>query len=177
VFLSTDTGTNWTQVINGLTNLTVLSLAVSGTNLFAGTEGDGIFMSTDSGSNWVAMNTGLANKDVKSLAISGTTLFAGTYGSSVWQRPLAEFVTGVEEYAVDNAFIVYPNPATDNFTIHLNAAMKNAELTVYNVLGEMVYAKSIEEQTTHIDLKSPSGIYFMKLSADKKQYNQSLIIQ
>jgi len=41
VFLSTNNGTTWTQT--GLTNTYVLSLAVSGTNLFAGTDGDGVW--------------------------------------------------------------------------------------------------------------------------------------
>ena len=39
VFLSTDNGSNWTAVNNGLTNTDVRSLLVSGTNIFAGTLG------------------------------------------------------------------------------------------------------------------------------------------
>jgi hypothetical protein len=51
VFLSTDNGTNWTAVNTGLTDLGVLKLASSGTNLFAGTWG-GVYLSTDNGTNW-----------------------------------------------------------------------------------------------------------------------------
>ena len=39
VFISTDNGTSWTAKNNGLPNASVMSLAVSGTNLFAGTGG------------------------------------------------------------------------------------------------------------------------------------------
>ena len=55
----------------------VHALAVSGTNLFAGSLG-GVFLSTDNGTGWTAVNTGLTDLDVWSLAVSGTNLFAGT---------------------------------------------------------------------------------------------------
>jgi hypothetical protein len=80
VFLSTNNGTSWTAVNSGLTDTTVVSFAVLGTNLFAGvagTGGDGVFLSTNNGTSWTAVNNGLP-KDVWSLAISGTNLFAGT---------------------------------------------------------------------------------------------------
>ena len=43
VFLSTNSGTSWTEVNSGLTNTFVRALAVSGTNLFAGTMGGGVW--------------------------------------------------------------------------------------------------------------------------------------
>jgi hypothetical protein len=41
IFLSTDNGSSWNAVNNGLTNLSVRSLAISGNNIFAGTSGYG----------------------------------------------------------------------------------------------------------------------------------------
>ena len=64
---------------NGPDGGTVLSLAVSGTNLFAGTEG-GVGISTNNGTSWTAVSAGLTNSSVFVFAISGTNLFAGTYG-------------------------------------------------------------------------------------------------
>jgi len=43
VFLSTNSGTSWTAVNTGLTNTEIRALAVSGTNLFAGTFGRGVW--------------------------------------------------------------------------------------------------------------------------------------
>ena len=43
VFLSTNNGTNWTAVNNGLTSTYIYSLAVSGTDLIAGTGGGGVW--------------------------------------------------------------------------------------------------------------------------------------
>ena len=83
VFLSTNNGTSWTAVNTGLTSSFVYALAVSGTNLFAGTY-DGIFLSTNNGTSWTAVNTGLTNTYVKALSVSGTNLFAGTQGGGVF---------------------------------------------------------------------------------------------
>jgi hypothetical protein len=80
VTLSTDDGVSWTVAANtGLTNLILRPLAVSGTNLFAGTFGDGVFRSNDNGSNWVS-GAGLKNEIIYSILISGTDLFAAGEG-------------------------------------------------------------------------------------------------
>ncbi|MEX0601758.1 MAG: regulator, partial [Bacteroidota bacterium] len=73
----------WVQT-NGPYGGFVRSLAVSGTNLFAGTDGGGVFLSTNNGTSWTQVNTGLTNTDVRSLAVSGTNLFAGTDGGGVF---------------------------------------------------------------------------------------------
>lgn len=78
VFLSNDSAANWTETNNGLTYSGVLSLAVSGTNLIAGTWG-GIFISTNNGTSWTEASTGLTYTYVYCLAASGTNLFAGTW--------------------------------------------------------------------------------------------------
>ncbi|MBW8052088.1 MAG: hypothetical protein FVQ77_17440, partial [Cytophagales bacterium] len=81
-------------VNTGLTSTNVYSLAISGTNIFAGTGG-GVFLSTNNGSSWTAVNTGLTDLNVRSLAISGTNIFAGTWRGGVWKRPLSEMCIGV----------------------------------------------------------------------------------
>ena len=65
-----------------MTHTYVYSLAVSGTNLFAGTLGH-VFLSTNNGASWV--NSGFTiNTYVNALAVSGTNLFAGTEGGGVF---------------------------------------------------------------------------------------------
>jgi hypothetical protein len=61
-------------------NSPVYSLAVSGTNLFAGVYGMGVFLSTNNGTSWTAVSTGLTNLYVFAFAVSGSNLFAGTSG-------------------------------------------------------------------------------------------------
>ena len=99
VCLSTNNGTSWTAVNSGLTNTFVQALAVSGTNIFAGTFvgrggmwGGGVFLSTNNGTSWTAVNSGLTNTAINAFAVSGTNLFAGTYGGGVWRRPIQEMI-------------------------------------------------------------------------------------
>ena len=66
----------WVQT-NGPCGGIVNALAVSGTDLFAGTYGGGVFLSTNNGTSWSA--AGLTYVDVYSLDVSGTNLFAGTW--------------------------------------------------------------------------------------------------
>jgi hypothetical protein len=49
IFLSTDKGTHWTAVNAGMPNADVVTLAVSATNLFAGTSGSGVWRRPISG--------------------------------------------------------------------------------------------------------------------------------
>jgi hypothetical protein len=58
--------------------------AVSGTNLYAGTD-EGVFISTDKGVTWVTFNTFLINKFVTSLAVIGSNIFAATLGGGVYR--------------------------------------------------------------------------------------------
>ena len=77
VYLSTNNGTNWTQVTSGLV-MNVHCLAVSGTNLFAGTNGGGVFLSTNNGTSWIQDSSNLSKTTVNSIIVNGTNLCAGT---------------------------------------------------------------------------------------------------
>ncbi len=73
----------WVQT-SGPEGTDTYSLAVSGTNLFAGTYKGGVYRSTNSGGSWTAVDSGLTNMWVRALAVSGTNIFAGTYGNGVF---------------------------------------------------------------------------------------------
>jgi ligand-binding sensor domain-containing protein len=77
IFLSTDEGTNWNWV--GLSNYSILSIAIIGESIFAATPNNGVFLSTNDGINWTNVNNGLTNTHMLSLAVSGGNIFAGTY--------------------------------------------------------------------------------------------------
>jgi ligand-binding sensor domain-containing protein len=84
VFLSKDEGASWAELDTGLTGSYVYCLAVSGENLFAGTD-SGVFHSKTSGTIWSSANSGLTSGNIYALAVSSpcsetdpTYLFAGT---------------------------------------------------------------------------------------------------
>ena len=69
-FLINNCVSQWVQT-SGPTGGIVQCFAVSGTNIFAGTDGGGVFLSTNNGSNWTAVNNGLTNLTVYTLVFSG----------------------------------------------------------------------------------------------------------
>ncbi len=78
IFRSTDNGAGWQAVDSGLTTQNVRALAVSGTELFAGTWGGGLFHSTDNGASWSKLGTGFAKPYIASLLVDGSKMYAGT---------------------------------------------------------------------------------------------------
>jgi len=72
----------WISKSDSLSNYIILSLAVSGVNVFAGTYGGGIYFSSDNGINWDTLNKGLPMPiGIGAFLINGTDIFAGTdYG-------------------------------------------------------------------------------------------------
>ena len=90
VYLSTNNGTSWVAVNdgltvnNGLTSEEIQSLVASGVNLFAGSY-NGIFVSSNNGANWTRVSTGTpVNRLVKCLAVKDSNLFAGTDGGGIF---------------------------------------------------------------------------------------------
>lgn len=93
IFKNTVGQNNWTSVSTGLTNMYVKSLCVSGTDLYAGTQGGGIFKSTNDGAQWNDFNTGIPLfSNITCFAVTGTNVYAGTdngiyntsNGGSLW---------------------------------------------------------------------------------------------
>jgi photosystem II stability/assembly factor-like uncharacterized protein len=83
LFKSADSGATWSVASNGLTDLSILSLAVDPTNAnvaYAGTQLGAVFKTTDGGASWSQIGTGLPpTTTVEEIAIdrnNPSTLYA-----------------------------------------------------------------------------------------------------
>lgn len=87
IYLSTNQGSNWTSINNGLgiLNVTCVRQYRSGM-LLAGTYGKGIYISTNGGTNWIQSDNGIPYKAISSIEItSAGFILASTYGAGVYQ--------------------------------------------------------------------------------------------
>jgi len=87
VYRTKDNGANWEPVNNGLTNLTILALGVSGNTLYAGTYFDKFFISTDFGENWINSTGNLPlapDNTVSSIAFDDSVIFVGLSRGGVY---------------------------------------------------------------------------------------------
>ena len=112
MFFSTNNGTNWTEINNGLANIDIYALASSGTNILAGTPDLGVFLSTNNGMIWTAVNNGISLY-INAITISGTSIFAGgpsgvwlsTNGGSNWTLSLMYINPNIYSIAVSGTNI------------------------------------------------------------------------
>jgi photosystem II stability/assembly factor-like uncharacterized protein len=81
MFLTTDDGTNWTQIGSADSSIDILSIVMLDSRILAGTW-NGFIQSTDNGTTWNAVTpTGIpADTAIWSIVMINTTLFAGTTG-------------------------------------------------------------------------------------------------
>ena len=104
--------------------------------------------------------------------VSGTTYYASqTVTSCESPTRLAVTMTlggclGTEEF-IANVIKLYPNPVVDIVTISSTEMMTNLE--VVNILGQIVFSKSVNENETTIDMsRYSSGSYIVRVLVDDK---------
>jgi hypothetical protein len=187
ICLSTNNGTSWTAVNYGLDYSSVHALAISGKNVFAGTDGGGVYLSTNNGTRWTAINEGLTSSSIQALAINETYIFAGTHGASVWKRPLSDFTDVMED--VNNLPVEfklsqnYPNPFNPGTVISYSIpSSSNIKLIVYNTMGQTIRIlengfKSAGIYSINFNASNlPSGIYFYRLEAEHFSQVKKMIL-
>ena len=86
--------------------------------------------------------------------------------------------TGIDESSFENTFSMFPNPATETLSIKMLVDIKNANIKIYNELGQNVKSKSnINSRSISIDVADlTSGLYFMELQNGNRRINGKFII-
>jgi hypothetical protein len=171
-----------------LANDDIRTLLVSGTDIFAGTNGSGVFLTSNNGVSWTSINTGLTNAFVLSLVRCGATLLAGVHGSGVWKRPLLEVTTPVDRPAnnLPQQFRLdqnYPNPFNPATTITYTVGRTSrVSLRVFNLVGKEVATLLDETQSAgHHEVvfdatNFPSGMYLYQLHAGQLTGTRRMVI-
>lgn len=95
---------------------------------------------------------------------------------------IIDFFVGISNASTNSAFSIYPNPANDNFNISFNKSMRNSIVAVVDVSGKIVLVNNFEKadvgtQLTINTTNLASGIYFVRISSEEKQYFQKLVIE
>jgi len=81
--------------------------------------------------------------------------------------------TGVDETEMDDVNI-YPNPASRTLNI---SGVKETTITVYNIIGEVMFQEQISTSTTQIDVSYlENGNYFVRVAGKQGQVVKKLIV-
>lgn len=86
-------------------------------------------------------------------------------------------VVGIEDYET-NAFRIYPNPSQGQFQVVVDNASNAYQLTIYNLLGEVVYTAPVTSDITIIEPGTvAAGSYMVEVSNEEGRNLQQLIIK
>lgn len=94
-----------------------------------------------------------------------------------WERDYD--LTGIGDVALsDNQLIVFPNPATNDVIIQLEG-IKQANLSVMNLVGQQVYGGQVsQENRTLLDVSQwPVGLYIIQLETPQGVLTRKLLVQ
>ncbi len=112
-----------------------------------------------------------------------TATLKGTYGvcdSSTTIQVTVNDCTGLEEENLGKSILVYPNPADRFLNISiLESKMKNIEMAIFNSSGQLVYSKTIPDNSvqTTIDVNEFSeGVYLIRFNSENTVFTKKLII-
>jgi len=66
----------------------------------------------------------------------------------------------------ESFFSVYPNPAVNGFVLQLkDAEIKNSNLKIYSLMGQLITEKQITQSQTHISCESwANGVYLINVN-------------
>jgi hypothetical protein len=178
IYIRSNNDTIWTVRSNGIPEGNkVREILVSGSLIFAGTEGSGIYYSADKGLSWLAVNEGLHDSTIVSMNFNDSNLFAVSSNYRIWKRPLSDFITSVNNHGngIPNIYSLnqnYPNPFNPITMINFSLADESTvNIKIYNTLGQMI--NELLNKTEKAGIHSlfwdaenfSSGVYFYKFEA------------
>ena len=73
--------------------------------------------------------------------------------------------------------LIFPNPATSQFTISTSQNASLNRIQIFNILGEKIYSAEVRDQ--HITINSENfseGTYFVKLENDEQEFATAKLI-
>ncbi len=96
--------------------------------------------------------------------------------------PKAQLYTEGDPQSLTNEFVIFPNPnSASTLYISTTASLQaGAEVTIYNVTGQLVQKISLKAGTLNsritIPHRLPAGMYVLRLQAGAKQYTGKFIV-
>ncbi|MBI3511563.1 MAG: T9SS type A sorting domain-containing protein [Bacteroidetes bacterium] len=93
---------------------------------------------------------------------------------------IVSLCSGIQTQDENSEFVISPNPSSGKFTVQSENNFSPKEISITNVLGEIIYSSATDNRqlTTDIDLSSqPDGIYFVNVKNEKESFTQKIIIQ
>lgn len=84
---------------------------------------------------------------------------------------------GISDVIINNGFIAYPNPTSDDLTVQFTDNLSGSTIQLRDVTGRVVSSYSQTSSIEIIDVRNlNSGIYYLNVISDDRSYVQEIII-
>ncbi len=156
-YKSDNLGETWVKSSSGITEDYVTAVIIKEKDMYAGTWGGSVFLSIDNADSWNSYNVDLSGNYISDFIIHNGNLIASTLYEGVW---VYEKAVNINEIPNDLHINIFPNPATDIFTI--NPEPKSVE--IFNSIGQL---EQKYDSKNKIDVTQfAKGLYFVRVETD-----------
>ncbi|MFI5141245.1 MAG: T9SS type A sorting domain-containing protein [Bacteroidia bacterium] len=98
----------------------------------------------------------------------------GTYQVDTAKACNYQLITSIKQIANNNTLKIYPNPAKDLLNIEVEMLNENAEIKIFDVLGNEV----LNTKQKQIDVSNlQNGVYFVQVKTNKSILIQKIVVQ
>jgi hypothetical protein len=121
----------------------------------------------------LSLSADLSNTNVEQISDLRVVMFLqDNVTKTVVQSAYTDVIVGISERWEEN-LAIFPNPSSGLVNLY---GAENAEVTVFNALGEAVYA-SASFQGRSLNLRHlPSGTYFVKITSEEGSATRKLVL-
>ncbi len=181
VMRSTDNGATWCDPID----ITQPSYTSTAFDYHEGMYG-AMARNVDGFVHMIVQDDGAPGHGVGTASSPSPDLNNSTANIIYYKIPVAELSAcgaSINERSSSTDLTIYPNPASNNVNVVLNSTKATtANINVYNMVGQTVaqFEKNIVSgnNTMKLDISSfNTGIYFLSVNVDGKNYSQKLIVK
>jgi hypothetical protein len=172
-----DMGETWQTVEALPNNATIRRITATDTIIAVGCEDGSIYLKYESSDEWQPMENIPVNGPILDICIDGNLIYASPMAGGIWYTELPAMSDDVTELS-EVSLTIAPNPASVYIIVSASKALQDAELTVYDLHGNVCYSGTMQgnhqEKSTY---GFPTGIYFVKVAGDKAFAVRKVAIQ
>ncbi len=182
VYKSSDGGVNWQNISHNLPNAPILSLETYDTmvgSILVGTY-NGVYFLDNGATVWQKMGC-LPNTSVNDIEIqylNGDEIYVGTHGRGMFKTPLA--VLSVDDESSVEGFSIYPNPTKGSVTIMFGKEVREANVSIYNLIGQLISKEEsiIIDDKALLDMSTMNaGMYLIEIETNKGRIAKRIIVE
>jgi len=175
VYRTPNRGATWTNETGSLPSVNVVNMYndeyTTNEAIYLAT-GDAVWYKDSTLSDWVNYSKGLPNTCwITNLMMyndgtANSVVRVSFYGRGVWESPTYNAILLGTPTVSSNVASpkVYPNPNNGSFTVVMQNANDNAQMDVYNLLGQKVYTTELNKDRTTVNLPTTTpGMYLYRV--------------